>query len=315
MKALFLLLLIFPMVLMGHPGIGIVKDSNGNIYYTDLHQVWKISQGKQTVLLPNVHTHELYIDKHDNLYGESESYEEKNGRFIHYLWKVRPNGRIDTVITPRESYVDDDYSLARDLAGNEFYIKKFHKRQDPERIYKRTPDGKERVFAKGNFRGVRWLHPQKDGSLLYVNYNSVFRISPTGQVHEVVRGIGNEKPTFAFSRDNITVWGTWQDASKNIYVAVFSDQTVRKISPDGKVTDFYRSQGNWAPTHGVFDDKGQLWVLECSDKNEIRAIQVTSEQADGRANKMAGPILGVIILISGVCVMMLYRLKYDLNSK
>jgi len=28
---------------IAHPGIGIVKDSKGNIFYTDLKQVWKIS--------------------------------------------------------------------------------------------------------------------------------------------------------------------------------------------------------------------------------------------------------------------------------
>jgi len=41
-----------------HPGIGIVKDSRGNIYYTDLSRVWKIgADGKKSAVVNNVHTH------------------------------------------------------------------------------------------------------------------------------------------------------------------------------------------------------------------------------------------------------------------
>jgi hypothetical protein len=27
----------------GHPGVGIVQDSRGNVFFTDLKQVWKIA--------------------------------------------------------------------------------------------------------------------------------------------------------------------------------------------------------------------------------------------------------------------------------
>ncbi len=63
------------------------------------------------------------------------------------------------------------------------------------------------------------------------------------------------------------------DEDQNTYVAVFSDLVIRKISPTGKITEVYSSEEHWAPTHGVFDNKGMLWVLECSDKNEIRVKQ------------------------------------------
>ncbi|HLA68420.1 MAG TPA: hypothetical protein VJN65_01860 [Bacteroidota bacterium] len=33
-----------------HPGIGIVMDSKGNVYYTDLKRVWKIApNGQKTI--------------------------------------------------------------------------------------------------------------------------------------------------------------------------------------------------------------------------------------------------------------------------
>ena len=62
-----------------HPGIGIVKDRKGNIYYTDLKQVWKIDKsGTKTMVVNNVHSHELYMDAEDNLYGEHLWYNGKN---------------------------------------------------------------------------------------------------------------------------------------------------------------------------------------------------------------------------------------------
>ena len=56
--------------LKAHPGIGIIKNSKGNIFYTDLKQVWKVTpDGKKTNVISGVHTHELYIDQQDNLYS------------------------------------------------------------------------------------------------------------------------------------------------------------------------------------------------------------------------------------------------------
>jgi hypothetical protein len=52
-SALFLCVSLTPA--NAHPGVGIVMDSHGNIFYTDLKQVWKIdTHGKQTVVVPRV---------------------------------------------------------------------------------------------------------------------------------------------------------------------------------------------------------------------------------------------------------------------
>ena len=56
---------------LAHPGWGIVVDSKGNVFYTDLAQVWKVEpSGRRSVAVPRVHTHELYLDAHDHLFGE-----------------------------------------------------------------------------------------------------------------------------------------------------------------------------------------------------------------------------------------------------
>lgn len=270
----FIICILFPLSALAHPGIGIVKNSKGEIYYTDLQQVWKIKGDQKTIAVPNVHTHELYIDEKDNLYGQHE-YNPDDTTFYHYLWVLRPNGQLDTIVDPRLAYQQVDFSLARDKRGNEYYTKQFLKQKDTAHIYIKTPDGKESIFARGTFKGVTWLHPQNDGSLLFVQHNHIYRAYPNGKVQTIAKNIAAAKPSFHFSGDSPTVWGVWQDAARNIYVAVFSDQVVKKIAPEGVVSNYYQSKGNWAPNHGVFDDEGQLWLLESSDKNEIRVIKAS----------------------------------------
>lgn len=261
-----------PLVVQAHPGIGIVSDSRGNIYYSDLQQVFRIKNGKRTVAVPNVHTHELFIDANDNLYGQHEI-TISDHQFNHYLWRLRPDGRLDTLVGIRPAYEQVDFSLARDRQGNEYYTKQFIKRPESAHIYKKTPRGKETVFATGNFKGVKWLHPQDDGSLLFELRNNVYRVDASGKTSVLAKNIADPDPDFAFFKSP-TVWGIWQDKERNVYVAAFSDQAVKKIAPDGTVSTHYQSSGNWGPVQGVFDHRGRMWLLETSDKNESRVVEV-----------------------------------------
>jgi hypothetical protein len=297
MRKLLLLFILAPLVVFCHPGIAIVKDSKGNIYYSDLFKIYKISKGKTTVILPDIHTHELYVDAEDNLIGEDLHY-DGTSKFYHTLWRLNPSGKLDTLVNRKEAFISVDYAIARDNKDNEYYIKAFSTNSDTTHIYKRSVDGKETLLATGNFKGVTWLHPQDDGSILYVHHNNVYRLTSDGNTHLIAKKIGNEKPSFPFSGNSITVWGAWQDAAENVYVAVFSDQTVKKISPSGKVSDYYKSDGNWAPNHGVFDNNGQLWLLESNDKNEIRAIQANPQQ--NASERQRSPVWIIIAITAGI---------------
>ena len=307
MTRLYCLLILFmPLSGHAHPGVGIVKDSKGNIFFTDLQRVWKINNGKKTVVVPDVHTHELYIDKDDNLFGEGGYYDDKSIKFYHYLWVLRQNGRIDTVIGMKEAYVHQDFSLARDRDGNEYYIKRFLvPHTDTNHIYKKTANGIETVLATGNFKNVNWLHPQENGSLLYFTENTIFRVDKHGDVKLITDKIRGAKSSD--SGGDLSVWGIWQDNSKNVYAAVFSDKTIIKIDPAGNVTTVFRSEGNWSPLHGVFDNKNKLWVLEGSDNNDVRVtsadkVSVNPAAEDPTGLKMlpyiiAGSlILGIVFL-------------------
>ncbi len=297
MKHLFLLFFLSPLISVAHPGIGIVKDSKGNIYYTDLEQVWKITNGKKVVIVPHVHTHELYIDKNDQLYGEGGYYDNNAEKFYHFLWVYRGNGKIDTIIGMKQAYVEHDFSLARDKEGTEYYIKDIIANKDTTHIYKRPSGGNETVFATGNFSGVKWLHPQEDGSVLYIRDNKLYKVDENGNINLIKQGIASARPTFRLSLDNPNTWGIWKDGSNNIYVAAFSDQRVKKIDVNGNMADIYISKGDWAPLHGVFDNDNQLWVLETSDKNEIR---VTKAGGDIDVKTSAGSRRWMYLIGAGV---------------
>src|SRR5262245_46318780 len=88
--AALLLLLLLPLPAVAHPGVGIVQDARGNIFYTDLTQVWKISpDGRKTVAVPNVHTHELSLDMAGNLYGEHLWFDGATSKWRHRVWMMR----------------------------------------------------------------------------------------------------------------------------------------------------------------------------------------------------------------------------------
>lgn len=248
--------------------------------------------------MPGVHTHELYIDKSDNLYGEGGYYDAQANNFYHYLWVYTPGGKIDTVVGMKKAYVHQDFSLARDKNGNEYYVKRFlFPFTDTSHIYRKRPKENETIFATGNFKNLNWLHPQDDGSLLYALNNAIYRVDSMGKTQVVKKPIVNTKPSFKFSGNSITLWGVWQDGAKNIYVAVFSHQAVKKIEPDGTMTDVYKSTGKWAPLHGAFDDDNNLWVLEGSDKNEVKVTKVeTILKARGERNEKNASFLPYIIV-------------------
>jgi hypothetical protein len=100
----------------------------------------------------------------------------------------------------------------------------------------------------------------------------------------------------------VQIWGLWQDPTGNVYAAVISDKTVKKISSSGNVSVVYQSKDNWYPLQGIFDKENRLWILEGSDKNEVRVTEAgepTPESASaGKSQK-----LPVLLIITGVLIL------------
>ena len=274
----FALLLCVVSTARAHPGIGIVMDSKGNVYYTDLKQVWRIApDGTRTVAVPNVHTHELYLDARDNLYGEHLWYEgDATKKWGHRIWRLSPDGKLTDIIPAREGFREDygDFSFVRDRAGNMYWGTWAR----PAVVHKRTPDGKAADITHGeSFRDIRWITATPDGVVYLIDAGDLRKVAPDGRVTTVASGLAERKATQLFVQDRHALMGLWFDAQGNCYVAVYGARMVKRITPDGKVSVAAQTSFPWSPTGGMFAPNGDLWLLEYSATNEARARRIARD--------------------------------------
>jgi streptogramin lyase len=249
-----------PAAARGHPGVGIVMDSRGNVYYTDLANVWRVgTDGRRTIAVPNVHTHELYLSPGDTLYGEHLWYEgEASNRWGHYVWRRLPSGRIETVIPAREGFISG-YSFTRDAGQDMYWIE----RQPTTVIHRRSSNGHvTRIRANENLRSSGWTLVAPDGVIYVVDAGDLKRIDLRGKVTTLARGLITRSLSQFHVSDQHAVMGLWLDRASNVYAAIYSGRVIKKISPNGRVTVVARSSIPWSPTGGLVAPNGDLWVLE-----------------------------------------------------
>jgi hypothetical protein len=254
-----------------HPGIGIVRDSKGFIYYTDLTNVYRLdpSTNKKSIAVPNVHTHQLYMDAQDNLYGEHLWYaDEATNRFDHYLWKLSAEDKLETISGTSNAYADFDFSLVRDNEGNQYRVQAL----TTDHILKKTKEGTVETIASGSFKNVSWLQPAGDGTLYFSNGNAVFKIAGGAGVVKVAGPVSSNE-------NDPAIYRIWQkETAGPLYVAVASEHAI-KIDSSGLIENFFIEKGNnWLITGGVFDKEGELWVLEYNHNNEVRVIHAGKEK-------------------------------------
>jgi hypothetical protein len=312
--AIFQLLMV--QFLSAHPGPGIVKDNRGNIYYTDLKQIWKISpDGKSSVVVPGVHSHELYMDADNSLYGEHLWYngEEKN-TWGYFYWKLNANGKLDILSGPNEGF-PEGYSFCRDSLGNQYWAERWK----ISRIRKKSPDGIITTLVSGKFNDIRWMHVTPKGHLYFTDEIDLYQVDTSGNLSLLVKNLAEAPSLLSTSSRKHSIFGIWNDQQQNIYAAVYSMKTVKKISPDGKVSDFCFSIFPWAPVGGVFDDQGNLWLLESSTINETRVRKITGRMA--APTKFIANTLNLVIPLSIggsillVVVLMILKLRWRLMLK
>lgn len=259
-----------------HPGVGIVSDSRGNVFFTDLAQVWRIApDGKKSVVVPKVHTHELVLDADDNLYGEHLWYEgDRTGKWGHRVWKLSAQGVVSDVYPAREGFLTD-YSFVRDGAGNMYWAE----RGAATRIRRRAPGGQMSDVSSGDLGDVRWMAASREGVVYLVSYrgaagHDLLRITAQGRIETVARKVSTAHFWSAFFDGRHDVMGLAPDKNGNVYVAVAANRVVKKIAPDGKVTVAARSTLPWSPSGVLPTSRGELWVLEYNPANMVRVRRI-----------------------------------------
>jgi len=303
-------LLLISLAITAHPGIGIVKDSKGNIYYTDLKQVWKISlDGNKSAVVPGVHTHELYIDEQDNLYGEHLWYNgESKDTWGHYTWCLKNNGELVKEIKPTQGFLTN-YSFVRDSAGNMYWVERF----TTSRIMKKNKSGEITKITEGKFGFIGWLFAAKNGTLYFTENNKLHKLSPdrksdSYRIETLAENLGSRSADFNVMGRNYTSYGIWTDAAENIYLAMIDSKKVIRIGADGKPETILGTNSLWLVCSGIFDDNGNLWVLENSPTNDVRARKISKQELarESIVNDATTKTHVLVTIIAGIAIVFLF---------
>ena len=261
-----------------HPSVSVVMDSRGNVYYSDLKEVWKIApDGRKSVAVPTVHTHELYVDAEDNLYGEHLWYEgEATDEWGHYVWRLGADGKLTKIIPPRQGFRDDyrDFSFVRDRAGNSYWAMREAK---PIVIRRVALDGKAIDLGAGaGLSDVRWMTAAPDGTVYFTDGSDLVRIAPDGKATRQARNLEERRwsQPLTWFNDTHNLMGLWTDAQGNVYVAAYGARKVKRVSAEGRVEVVAESPLGWAPTGGMVAPNGDLWLLEYADPLAARVRRI-----------------------------------------
>jgi sugar lactone lactonase YvrE len=269
----FLVLTMFGATAQAHPGVGIVADSRGNVFFTDLKQVWKITpDGKLTVAVPDVHSHELCLDAKENLYGEHYWHDSQTKKWMRRVWCLKSDGGLTEILTAREGYLRD-YGFVRDRMGNMYWLD----RGETLVLKRRSPDGTSTPHGAAALHNAEWMTVATDGTLFLMDGGDLRRVSPDGKVTTVAARLSDmEIPPVGVSERNYHM-GLWTDADGKVYVAVARERLVLRLEPGGKPEVVARSQEPWSPSGGTFDHDGKLWLLEYDSRNAVRARRIDRE--------------------------------------
>ena len=256
---------------LAHPGWGIVQDSKGDVYFTDTRQVWRITPaGRVSVAVADVHTHELFVDASNDLFGEHLWYEgDATGKWGHRVWRRGPDGTITDVIPAREGF-RTEYSFVRDGQGNMYWAD----RRGRTTIRRRTVGGAVTTYTAGPFRSVERMTALADGTLFLMDAGDLRRVSPRGVVSTVASQLSGAKGASNDVAQLNYHMGLWTDGAGRVYVAAAAERSVLRVDSAGGLSVVDRSVPPWSPAGGMIDRGGNLRVLEYDKSNQVRARRV-----------------------------------------
>jgi len=249
-----LLCVLFAINLFAHPGSGIVLDKEGNIYFTDTGKgVWKIDTQGKLSFLPASKFHWMTIDAIGSFTQSPKSFGE-------YFERVTTKNNKPSLI------MCSDFPLVVNKDGNIYYAYT----RGSGKIIKRTPDGKESIFASNKiFEFISGIAAGTDGSLYITessnaNANTIRKITTDGTISIIATFVGKDGKDLPLETVPSYCRGLVVDSTGTIYVAATGSRSVLKISPQGKITTIVQATSPWTPT-GVAIFHGEVYILEWHD--------------------------------------------------
>ncbi len=256
-----------------HPSYGLEADSKGNFYFADISKngrgtVWKLTNsGKLIVLLKDFHAHSVKVDHEDNLWVA-------NGEDHHYLLKVSPSGKMDTVVSTRD--FNHFFGGNCTITSNGEVVFGINKQ-----IYRWTSDGPE-LYSDLKLGWNNMLYGDNLGNV-YVNDlelddGSLFRVKPGGEYQLLASNLIDKSD--GYDRHSDIILGVGTDSQGSVYLADMGGRRIIKISEGGKTSDIYTASGPWTPT-GVTFHKGIPYILEFTDK--LAGPRITLIKSNGES--------------------------------
>ena len=212
----------------GHPGVGIVRDSRGNVFFTDLRQVWKITPDDKYVCCCSRRSCARALPRRRRQPFRRASL---GGR-----GRMAPPGLVPEAhrIIERRRLVARRFPtglrLCADRAGNMYWADRGEKMA----IKKRSPEGTVTTHAIADFRALQWMTATADGVLFLMDGGDLRRVSPDGHVTTVVTSLSEHEPPPAGASDRNYHMGMWTDKEGFVYVAVARERLVLRVQADGK---------------------------------------------------------------------------------
>ena len=117
------------------------------------------------------------------------------------------------------------------------------------------------------------------------------------------------------------IYGIWEDESGASYVALYGGRQVLRLNQKGTWDRVVRTGLLWSPVNGVFDKKGDLWLMEARMDGVVRLRKIEMGQLGVDTSFSEDVvvlflvlliILGTILLIRGNIRRKKRRSKYPL---
>lgn len=258
---------------VAHPAVSVVMDSRGFVYYSDLQNVWRISPtGTRTIAVIGVHTHQLYVDAENRVYGEDATNDDATGRPYHRVWRLDPDGTLTDVIPRRAGYLSDygDFGFVRDRMGVAYVLQQsggsaLVRVGATGRVTRITLPRDEPAFAL----------PTPDDRVVITAGWDLLRADPRRQQATVWKSnLSRLTPRVVEAADRHALLGLWLDGEGRIHVASYAGAAVIRLDHGGQATVVARSPEGWSPTGGMFGPDSSLWLLEFSTSGQARVRRI-----------------------------------------